>query len=177
MKMKKALTFAAAFALAVAMTAFAQQRGGEPPHHTANGGHPPPPPTHHEAKAPPEGEKMPDGRIDNRQHVSNDHWYGHPAVNDSRFKISHPYEHGRFENVGPSFTFNVLRVDTGHHRFWFPGGFGFEVASWDWTLCSDWCWNCGDNFVVYDDPDHPGWYLLYNMDTGTYVHVQYVGTT
>jgi hypothetical protein len=69
----------------------------------------------------------------------------------------------------------VERFDARFHRFWFPGGFGFEIAAWDWPLAADWCWNCGDDFVVYDDPDHPGWYLLYNMDTGVYVHVQYIG--
>jgi hypothetical protein len=52
----------------------------------------------------------------------------------------------------------------------------FEIASWDWDLASDWCWDCdGDNFVVYDDPDHPGWYLVYNVHTGTYIHAQYEG--
>jgi hypothetical protein len=46
-------------------------------------------------------------------------------------------------------------------RFWFAGGFSFEIASWDWDLASGWCWDCpGDNFVVYDDPDHPGWYFM-----------------
>lgn len=55
------------------------------------------------------------------------------------------------------------------------GGFYFEVASWDWGLCSDWWWDCGDDFTIYDDPDHPGWYLLYNIHTGGYVHVTYMG--
>jgi hypothetical protein len=52
----------------------------------------------------------------------------------------------------------------------------FQVADWDWPICADWCWDCGDDFVVYEDPDHMGWYMLYNVHTGAYVHVSYLGT-
>ena len=142
----------------------------------ANQGHvPPPPPRRESAHAKPEVEHHPSGHINSTPHVNNDHWYGHDRPDDKRFRVDHPFEHGRFEHFGPSYRYRVERFDVGHRRFWFPGGFGFEVASWDWPICADWCWNCADDFVVYEDTDHAGWYLLYNVHTGVYVHVSYLG--
>jgi hypothetical protein len=116
------------------------------------------------------------GHLNEVPHVRNDHWYGHEAPDDKRFHVDHPFEHGRFERFGPSYRYRALRVDPDHHRFWFPGGFFFEIADWDWHEAADWCWTCGDDFVVYEDPDHPGWYLVYNVHTGVYVHAQYLGS-
>jgi hypothetical protein len=109
-----------------------------------------------------------------RPHVENDQWYGHDD-RDDRYRVARPYERGHFEHFGRDYRYRVERVDRDHHEFWFPGGFYFQIAAWDWPVATDWCWNCGDNFVVYEDPDHPGWYLVYDTDTGEYVHAQYMG--
>jgi hypothetical protein len=187
--MRIPLGLALAIALFATVPAFAQhdepkhdqQKHEEAKHQDknpprANGGHvPPAPQARHDAQAGREAEKFEDGRASDRPHVNNDHWYGHERVDDKRFHVDHPYEHGRFERFGPSYRYNVLRFDVNARRFWFPGGFGFEVAPWDWAQCSSWCWNCGNDFVVYEDTDHAGWYMLYNVHTGVYVHVQYLG--
>jgi len=186
--MKRRLELPLGLFLAFAMPAAAQHaaeehgQAGRPvearPVNTprANQGKIPPPPAKRDVHTKVEVEKHVNGKVNGTQHVSNDHWYGHDAPNDKRFHLDHPFEHGHFDHFGANYRYTVERFDADHHRFWFPGGFGFEVASWDWAVCSDWCWNCGDDFVVYEDTDHVGWYLLYNVHTGVYVHVQYIGT-
>ena len=143
----------------------------------ANQGRIPPAPQHHSGgqEFRRDEERRDNGEVDHTPHVNHDHWYGHDAPNDGRYRIAHPVERGRFEHFGPSYRYNVVRIDRDAHRFWLNGGFFFQIAPWDWDFAASWCWDCGDNFVVYDDPDHPGWYLVYNAETGTYVHAQYMG--
>ena len=154
-----------------------QQRPAErPPNHPrANQGHIPDPPPKREQHAKPEPERHDRDRVNSAPHVNNDHWYGHDRPDDKRYHIDRPFEHGRFEHFGPSYRYRIERFDRDHRRFWFPGGFLFEVAEWDWPICEGWCWDCADDFVVYEDSDHAGWYLLYNVHTGVYVHVTYMG--
>jgi len=173
-----------ALASVTALAAFGQH-GGKPQSHgpehgtapRANGGHiPPAPEPRKEPEVRREVEHDEGGHVNERPHVRNDKWYGHEPPGDKRFHVDHPFEHGHFEHFGPSYRYRVVRFDPRLHRFWFPGGFFFEVAAWDWQECADWCWTCGDDFVVYEDADHPGWYLVYNVHTGVYVHAQYMGT-
>jgi hypothetical protein len=142
----------------------------------ANQGRIPPPPTPRtNPSEKPRVEHDGQGRPNATPHVNNNHWYGHDQPNDPRYKLDHPFEHGHFQKFGPAYRYHITRIDPVRHRFWFPGGFFFDVAVWDWPICADWCWTCGDDFVIYEDPDHPGWYLLYNVYTGVYVHVSYMG--
>jgi hypothetical protein len=67
-----------------------------------------------------------------------------------------------------------VNVDADNHRVRLFGDFLFRVADWDWSTASLWCTDCGYDFVVYADLDHPGWYLLYNIQVGTYAHVEYL---
>jgi hypothetical protein len=187
MKTRPALWFASILILAaaflVASPASAQksdrwpQRGGRTAQTRprANQGHvPKAPPARSNPVEQRQTEHLPTGHVNDMPHVNHDQWFGHEQPNDARFHMDHPFSHGRFTHFGPTFRYPVVRIDANLHRFWFRNG-SFEVASWDWPLCAEWCWDCGEDFVVYDDPDHPGWNLLYNVHTGVYVHVQYMG--
>jgi hypothetical protein len=116
-----------------------------------------------------------DGRIDRRPIYRNGIWYGRSAPNDARFRLRQPWAHGHFYGYGPNYYHRIVRFNRANYWFWLASGYYFQIASWDWPYCSDWCWDCGDQFLIYLDPDHPGWYLVLNVQTGVYVHAVFMG--
>lgn len=119
------------------------------------------------------------GKVDHPGHPVAPHvdagtgrWVGHTGGDDAHYHLDHPWEHGHFpQSIGPNHVWRLGGGGPG--RFWF-GGFYFNVASWDVQYCDGWVWD-SDDIILYPDPDHPGWYLAYNVRLGTYVHVQYFG--
>ena len=132
---------------------------------------PPPPPAHQ--VAPPPRQPIPH---EQRPHVDCDaHWVGHEAEHeDGRYRMGRPWPHGRFSGqIGRGHVYRLHGWDAPRHRFWFNNAY-FLVAPNDMDYADDWSWD-SDDVVLYEDPDHPGWYLAYNTRLGTYIHVEYEG--
>lgn len=151
-----------ALSITIAVPAFSQDRDRSQPH------------PRHGREATSSGHIPAQGPHRLVPHVdANDRWIGHdsgPA--DPHLHLDLPWEHGHFTaGVGPG---HVFRLQGGSpERFWFNGYF-FDVAPYEYQFVDNWLWD-HDSIVVYEDPDHDGWYLAYNVRLGTYVHVMYLG--
>ena len=175
----KSIGVALAISLLCAVPAVAQKHSGGGGAHPLDAAHPPPP-SHGPARTqdmphnyqPDRGYRDQPGHPD-IPHVDGGKWVGHDTGRDDpRYRVEHPFEHGEFKGgMGPHHEWRLAGGAPG--RFWFNNWY-WSVAPADVGFCDGWLWD-SDDIVIYPDPDHPGWYLAYNVRLGTYVHVQYLG--
>ena len=157
--------------LALSVPAFAQEHGTPPKAPPARGpapfkGTPQPVQPNHNYSDKPGHPSVP--------HVDGKKWVGHDSgPDDPSYHLDNPWQHGRYTGgFGRNYLWHI--AGGGPNRFWFNGWY-WMVAPADIAFCDGWLWT-SDEIVIYEDPDHPGWYLAYNVRLGTYVHVEYLGT-
>jgi hypothetical protein len=179
--MKRLVLALAAPLMLYSLAVLAQPRGNE---HEVGGGHIPAhgPEASHAPAARPAPRPAPEARHFAEQpghpdapHVDakTDRWVGHDSgPGDAHYHLDHPWAHGHFPGgFGPG---HVYRLTGGGRERFAIGGYFFSVAAYDYGYCGDWLWGT-DQIVIYEDPDHPGYYLAYNVRLGTYVHVEFMG--
>jgi hypothetical protein len=176
--MKRALSIVAAILVGCLPALAQQQHEQRAPSHPPIPKHGPPPAPRRATSAAP-APAAPRVYRDQASHPDRPHvhengqWIGHESGReDVHYHLDHPWAHGHFRGgFGPRHVFHL--AGGGPSRFWF-GGYFFAVAPFDVGFCDDWIWD-SDQIVVYEDPDHPGFYLAYNVRLGTYCHVEYLG--